>query len=338
MAVRNHRSRNLVASVIVPAFNGEPTLAKCLDALLSQTAARDSYEVIVVDDGSVDGTRNIAERYPVRYCFQKNQGPAAARNQGASLASGEILLFTDCDCVPAPDWVMEILSPFDDEAVVAAKGAYKTKQTEIVARFAQIEFEERYELLEKTPNIDMVDTYSAGYRKDIFLEMHGFDTGFPKADNEDTDLSYRIASRSLKMVFNPRAIVVHLGHPDTLMRYARLKFSRGYWRMVVYKRFPEKMIRDSYTPQTLKLQIVSLFLLVVAIPILLVAPTLGAALGTVAAVVFFALSLPFILAALRKDVTVGIVSAPLLAVRAASLGLGALWGIAFGRLSARQAA
>jgi hypothetical protein len=54
---------------------------------------------------------------------------------------------------------------------------------------------------------------------------------------------------------DPNAMVYHLNHPDSIMRYARLKFRRGYWRMAVYKRYPNKMLKDSYTPQTLKIQI-----------------------------------------------------------------------------------
>ena len=129
-----------------------------------------------------------------------------------------------------------------------------------MARFAQVEFEERFDMLKRVGTIDMVDTYSAGFRKEIFLKMGGFDTSFPVANNEDTEFSYRMSKLGYRMVFNPDAIVYHLNHPDTIRKYARLKFWRGYWRMVVYKKFPDKMLKDTYTPQTLKLQILFLFL------------------------------------------------------------------------------
>ena len=152
-------------------------------------------------------------------------------------AQGEIILFTDSDCVPSDNWISEMVKPFEDKEVVAVKGAYKTRQKSITARFAQLEFEERFEMLKKAESIDMVDTYSAGYRKDIFLLMGGFDPYFPVANNEDTELSYRMSKLGYKMVFNPDAIVYHLNHPSSIKRYARLKFWRGYWRTVVYKRF-----------------------------------------------------------------------------------------------------
>ena len=79
--------------------------------------------------------------------------------------------------------------------------------------------------------------------------MRGFDESFPVANNEDTDLSYRIAAAGHVMVFNPDAVVSHLRHPDSLRRYIRQKFWRGYWRMIVYRRHPGKMVKDTYTPR-----------------------------------------------------------------------------------------
>lgn len=331
-AARESKSGSLAASVVVPVFNGEGTLEKCLDALLAQDAPSDSFEIIVIDDGSVDATPEIARRYPVRYARQENQGPATARNHGAGLALAEILLFTDCDCVPAVNWIGEMLSSFGELDVAAVKGAYRTRQRELVARFCQIEFEQRFAMLEQLESIDLVDTYSAGYRTKVFREMGGFDTRFPKADNEDTELSYRMASKNLKMVFNPRAIVYHLGHPTGIWRYARLKFSRGYWRMVVYKRYPGKMARDSYTPQTLKVQILSLCCFMPALALGFFHARIGAYLAGASILVFAASSMPFLVAALRKDPVVGLLSPLLLVVRAAALGGGAMLGAASGRL------
>ena len=253
-------------SVIVPAYNAQKTIGQCIEALLSQKYQRENYEVIVIDDGSTDGTAEIVKTYPVKYLYQRNQGPATARNVGVKEAQGEIILFTDSDCVPSDNWIAEMVKPFEDKEVVAVKGAYKTRQKSLTARFAQLEFEERFEMLKKAESIDMVDTYSAGYRKDIFLLMGGFDPYFPVANNEDTELSYRMSKLGYKMVFNADAIVYHLNHPSSIRRYARLKFWRGYWRTVVYKRFPDKMLKDTYTPQTLKLQILSLFLLIAVTP------------------------------------------------------------------------
>ena len=313
-------------SVIVPAYNAQKTIHQSIEALLAQEYPKERYEVIIIDDGSSDGTADVVKAYPVKYMHQRNQGPATARNAGAREAGGEIILFTDSDCVPFANWIAEMVKPFEDKEVVAVKGAYKNKQKSMVARFAQLEFEERFEMLKKAESIDMVDTYSAGYRKDIFLQMGGFDPYFPVANNEDTELSYRMSKLGYKMVFNPNAIVYHLNHPSSIRRYTKLKFWRGYWRTVVYKRFPDKMIKDTYTPQTLKLQILFLLLFIAAIPFA-VAFSKGVYLLIILAISFCVISLPFIVLATRKDPLIGVFSPFYLFIRAASLGFGMLWGI-----------
>ena len=103
------------ASVIVPAFNADRTLAGCLTALDVQTLPTNDYEVIVVDDGSTDATASlVASFHRARYIFIPHAGAAAARNRGASVARGDILLFTDADCEPQPDWIERMLGAFED--------------------------------------------------------------------------------------------------------------------------------------------------------------------------------------------------------------------------------
>lgn len=325
--INNTDSKNIDISVIIPAYNAENTLHQCLSGLAAQTIPAERYEVILVDDGSTDQTRKIAEQFDVTYIFQKNQGPAAARNRGVESARGSIILFTDSDCIPLPAWIEEMTGPFSDPDVIAVKGAYITNQKSPTARFAQVEFEERYNLLLNNDYIDMIDTYSAAFRKPVFLSFGGFDPSFPVANNEDTDLSYKMSTLGKKMVFNPNAIVEHLNHPACLKRYATLKFSRGYWRMIVYKRYPDKMMKDSYTPQTLKLQILFLFMALLC----LFSAVLMWKIFWYPFFLFFLLfclvSLPFILLAIQKDFITGMTSPFFIAIRAASLGLGACWGI-----------
>ncbi len=313
--------------MIVPAYRAEKTIGRCLEALLGQDYPKASYEVIVVDDGSPDRTGDIIRGFPVRYMRQPNSGPATARNRGAGEARGDIILFTDADCVPDRDWISEMVRPFGDADTAAVKGAYRTEQRGVVARFSQIEFEERFEMLKKAASIDMIDTYSAGFRKEVFLRMGGFDTSFPVANNEDTELSYRMSRAGLKMAFNPRAVVCHLNHPDSIKRYARLKFSRGFWRMVVYKAFPDKMMKDTYTPKSLKLEVLLLFALAGTLPFAAIFPGKGVYLLGAEAAVLGAVMLPFIVFAVRKAPAIGVFMPFLLLLRAGAIGLGALWGV-----------
>lgn len=246
----------MTVSAIIPTFNGRSRIGRTLAALLAQPGAAD-LEIIVVDDGSTDGTAascaGLDDR--IRVLSQPNQGPAAARNLGARQAKGDILLFTDDDCVPDPNWLPEMLKPFaEDPEVVGVKGAYRTEQPELLARFVQLEYEDKYDLMAKDRYIDFIDTYSAGFRREVFLRFGGYDTSFPVPCAEDVELSFRMSREGLRMVFNPRAVVAHT-HPNDAWKYLKKKYKFAYWRMVAVRKNPEKLVRDSHTPQLMKLQL-----------------------------------------------------------------------------------
>lgn len=313
------------ASIIIPTFNGAARIGNCLDALLGQSRDR-NVEVIVVDDGSTDNTTSAVARYPgVRLISQANAGPAAARNRGAEEARGEIILFTDDDCVPTPGWLDAMLKPFNDPQIVGAKGVYRTHQRRLSARFVQIEYEDRYHLMARLPFIDFVDTYSAAFRRDRFMEMGGYDTSFPVACAEDVELSYRMSARGWKMTFVPTAIVYHT-HPDTFLRYLKKKYKFAFWRVTAVRKNPGKFVKDSHTPQVMKLQLFFAPMLLVAASIEIVVRTsLHASLLVL--FVFLLSTLPFTLRAVRKDLAIGLLSPALLAARAVVQFLGVFAGI-----------
>ncbi len=241
-------------SIIVPAFNASKTIRQCIESILSQEF-EEEFELIIVDDESNDNTREIARQYKnVALAEQKHSGPAVARNIGAKKARGEIIIFTDSDCIATENWLREMVAPFGDSNVAGVQGAYKTMQKELAARFGQIEIEERYEKLKSAKRLDWIGSYSAAYKKNVFLDFGGFDENFPMASGEDPDLSYRMSKKGLKLVFNPKAIVYH-SHPESWKKYFRMKYFRAYWRVLLYKKHAEKAVNDSYTPQLLKLQI-----------------------------------------------------------------------------------
>lgn len=267
----------LVASVIIPVYNGRATIVHCLNALAQQSVSPDCYELIVVDDGSTDTTDCVVTKWRQQHLQvqcklirQTNQGPAAARNRGAEIAQGRLLLFTDADCRPTRQWIETFLVAFGLHApndiangeqgatqtapISAAMGTYRSDQRSAAARFAQLEFEERYRYMAHQPTIDVVATYSAAFQRTAFNAATGFDPAFPKANNEDVELSYRLSELGHRMIFVPGAIVYH-PHGATWWNYAQTKLGRAYWRTIVYKRYPTKALKDSYTPQILKVQI-----------------------------------------------------------------------------------
>ncbi|HEY4720560.1 MAG TPA: glycosyltransferase, partial [Anaerolineae bacterium] len=194
-------------SVIVPVYDGVETLSRCLNALLHQSIDRNRYEIIVVDDGSRDQTASVAESIlgsnAARVIRVPHGGPAHARNVGAQAACGEVILFTDADCEPAHDWIERMAAAFNDPLIAGAKGVYQTRQKSLVARFVQQEYQDKCDRMLGQPSIDFIDTYSAGYRRSLFLDNQGFDPTF--IVDEDQELSFRLTALGLRLVFAPAA-------------------------------------------------------------------------------------------------------------------------------------
>lgn len=313
------------ASVVVPVRDGTEVIGRCLAALAAQDLPEGEMEVIVVDDGSTDGTAETVRRYRgVTLLQQAPQGPAAARNRGISRARGEYVLFTDADCAPRPTWARALLEAVEASGAAGGKGVYITRQESLVARFVQIEYETKYARMARRESIDFVDTYAAIYRRDVLEEVGGFDERLPSTSLEDQELSFRVAERGHRLVFVPGAVVEHL-HAATLRRYARKKFSIGYWKVAVLASHPGKALDDAHTPQSLKAQIALTGLLGLS---LLLAPVGGALrYGPLVLLALLAASwAPFLLYALRRDRGVALAAPGLLLVRAIALGLGLVWG------------
>ncbi len=93
-------------SIIIPIYNDSERLKKCLYALINQTYNENNYEIIVVDNNSTENIKDVVNQYKnVKYCFEKKIGSYAARNLGINKSRGEIIGFTDSDCIPQKDWI-----------------------------------------------------------------------------------------------------------------------------------------------------------------------------------------------------------------------------------------
>jgi lipopolysaccharide/colanic/teichoic acid biosynthesis glycosyltransferase/GT2 family glycosyltransferase len=315
-------------SVIIPAYNAASSLGACLQALQQQSDPSLLHEVIVVDNGSTDETATIARQYGATLLHEGKRGAAAARNKGIRHATGELIAFTDADCVPTAVWLNEITAPLRHNPHLAGcKGTYLTQQTAITARLVQQEYEDKYDRLPTDKPIDFIDTYSCAYRREVLLANDGFDEGVFYV--EDQELSFRLAARGYDLRFQPTAQVYHQ-HAASVGAYFRKKRAIGYWKAQIVRRFPRHAVRDSHTPQVLKVQMGLIMLSLLAIPTALLGFIWSplALLPLLPLLLFLLTTLPFVGKTWGKKERAVALSAPLLlAVRALALSLGYIEGM-----------
>ncbi|MCB0037388.1 MAG: glycosyltransferase family 2 protein [Anaerolineales bacterium] len=312
-------------SVIIAAYNAAETLPNCLAALHHQTKPEWLHEIIVVDNGSTDPTAAVARAAGATVVYQPKRGPAAARNAGIQVATGNIICITDADCQPTANWLEQISAPLrKNPEISGCKGTYLTRQTELIARFVQLEYEDKYDLLRTQTYIDFIDTYSAAYRHQV-LAQNKFDESI--ISNEDQELSFRLAAQGHKMVFQPSAVVYHL-HSHTLHSYFRKKIIIAYWKAQVVRRFPARAAKDSHTPQVMKVQMGLMMLTAAALGLTLFVPSFGLWATAGVLTLFCITTLPFVRKAWGKDKTVALAAPFLLMVRALALTIGYIWGTA----------
>ncbi|MBF0521703.1 MAG: glycosyltransferase [Candidatus Omnitrophica bacterium] len=232
-------------SVVIPAYNCEKTISQTIQAVLNQTYK--NIRVIVVDDGSTDQTaRTIRSFSDVRYVYQKNAGPASARNRGAKEAATEIVFFTDSDCIPQKDWIEKSLVHFQDPEIAVVAGSYGIANPEsILARCIHKEILFRHRT--RMPQYPKAfGSYNFGVRKKVFDLVGGFNERYRFASGEDNDLSYKIIKAGQKIYFEKNSFVDHY-HPTSVGKYLKEQFRHGFWRVKMYFDHPSMMKGDDYT-------------------------------------------------------------------------------------------
>jgi GT2 family glycosyltransferase len=216
------------ASVILPTHNKCAALRRCLEALLAQRY-QGAFEVLVCDDGSQDGTEEMMRQWSQdepRLCYlrQPQRGPAAARNLGIRQARAPLVLMTDDDTVPDPDWLARLVAAFHDPGVVAAEGR--------VTPGRSLRADETAPLNEHG---GVYLTCNLACRRDALLEAGGFDERFPFAAYEDCDLAARLRCRG-DIAWVPEAVVVHPPRPLT-WRSSLRRLDHWPWILVVARRY-----------------------------------------------------------------------------------------------------
>jgi len=248
-------------AVVSAVYNEEKHIGRMIEGLMAQT--RMPEEVVLVDDGSKDGTARVIEQYAQRYpairlIRNSNQGPAASRNIGWRAARAEVVIFTDGDCVPDRDWIETLLQLFVADDIAAVAGTYRTLNGDsVLARFVGHEIAWRYRNVSGA--VDAHGSYNLAVRKRVLEEIGGFEESYKVPSGEDWDLTYKI-SRRYKILFAPDAIVAH-AHPEAFWPYMINQARRGFDRIKLYNDHPEKRSGDVYTGGIVKYQVLAAGLL-----------------------------------------------------------------------------
>jgi cellulose synthase/poly-beta-1,6-N-acetylglucosamine synthase-like glycosyltransferase len=218
-------SQKPAMSVVVCVHNAMKTVRKCLESLT--TLEYPSYEIIVVDDGSTDGSAEICESYNgVRVIRLDKGGPSRARNVGAVKAKGELIAFTDSDCIVDKRWLIELERGFADPIIAGVGGTQVSPmdETEFGKRVQEIikaiGFMTSYMNSSNTiKEIEHNPSCNSAYRKSVLKEVGGFHEGM--WPGEDVDLDLRIRRKGYRLIYNPSAVVGHY-RPGTYRDFAKM--------------------------------------------------------------------------------------------------------------------
>lgn len=231
-------------SIVIATYNRGQGLAERLGTYLKQNYPADQFELIVVDDGSRDETKQVIERLigqfqtgVVSYYRQPNQGPASARNLGIRHAQGQIIAISDDDCLASPNWLKEIDRLFSTYPDIVGVGGQTVSNPAAITPFThQIQNNISTSFL----------TCNVAYRTDILRRIGGFNTGFPYPSNEDTELAWKMEKVG-QMIYNPKMIITH---PPRPAKFSKLVHGVRYLEteFILARRQPERYRRERGAP------------------------------------------------------------------------------------------
>jgi cellulose synthase/poly-beta-1,6-N-acetylglucosamine synthase-like glycosyltransferase len=229
-------------SVIIPAYNRKNELEQLLAALTGQTLPPRSFEVIVVDDGSADGTREwLAERasgfsFSFSWFAQEHQGPGAARNLGMKQAAGDIFAFIDTDCIPQPDWLEQLIKPFASGTVGAVGGREIINERDpLLMRCFHYLMTASLTTggMRGTDGKRLARFYPRTFNMAVSRKAYESIGGFRRMYHaEDIELSFRIRQAGFELLYEGSAQVYHRRR-STVAQYARQLFNMGRARVTL---------------------------------------------------------------------------------------------------------
>jgi len=229
-------------TIVIPVKNGAPWLARALAALAAQLP---DAEIVIVDDGSVDDSMRIVERFATQHHVRVLRGPgrgaAAALNVGVAAASCELIAQIDQDVEVLSGWAMAALAGFDGPRVAAVQGCYvPDPNAALLARVMALDLVQRYEHIEGATT--HVCTGNTIYRRSALLAVGLFDETL--GYGYDNDMSYRLLDAGWELRMAPDARSLHHWRQG-VVEHLRQQYGFGYGRLELVARHPGRIGGDS---------------------------------------------------------------------------------------------
>ncbi len=213
-------------SVVVPVYNGAATIEDCIESLFRVRYPPDRLEIVIVDNHSQDDTPHLLARYRdrARVFRHEKRGAAAARNRGIREARGDVIAFTDADCVVDPNWLRNLVSPLTAQDVGIVGGRILARPpANVIERFGEKIHDQRSAI--HGFRLPYVVTMNWASPRSVLFEVGLFDEAFIRA--QDVDLSLRIFLSGHRLVYAEDAVVFHRNE-STYSGLFREGFTHGF--------------------------------------------------------------------------------------------------------------
>jgi len=249
-------------SIVIPTYNRQESLIRTLDSLINQSFPKENYEIIIVDDGSIDNTQasilEIEKRHEnVHYIKQNNKGAASARNLGISCSKGNIIGFTDDDCVISTTWIESALPFFNNKNVCGVQGITlplnKVSNKNKIFSFTDVVTFRGDEKANYYPTCNIF------YKKKYLLEVGCFNEEL-HSWTEDTDLALRLLEKGYIINLSSNSIVYHEVRFLNIFNYIFKRKRRLVSFPLFVKNHPE--IRNNFTLRYIHSRIYPLVLII----------------------------------------------------------------------------